>query len=246
MYKSFIIFLSLFFILTLAGCGGIFSTIFGNQSLHNYTQDPGVTANDPKVIDGNLNTVGKSVFIAKFKGPSYMFKTYNPIRPNASTYSSYDRYLAPPSETLINLPQRKIVNKIVIYSTNLVDFVVQARGDFGQWRTVYEQRAENLKNNRNKKKDYTMYNIEGKGGNQRIVVANDKFPVFTDGIRIYVLRTTDDATQRQENTEPGYSGFRWQFDGKPGKILTRRVNGYIVSPALIREVKIYGYVAKEK
>lgn len=235
----------LFATLCISGCGTL-KALF-EQNLYNYSQDQGVTANDPRVIDGDLNTVGKSVFIAEFERPAHMFKIDNPKEPLANNYVSYARHLAPPSETLINLPERKSINKIIIHSMNLVDFVVQTRGDFDQWNTVYEHRAETLKKNKNNlRKKNTMYSIKGGGGNQRIVVANENFPVFTDGIRIYVYRTTDDATQRRKNTEPGYRGFRWRFDGRGGKILTRRVNDYIVSPALIREVEVYGLVAGQR
>ncbi len=49
-------------ILSSVGCKAI-STLFAEQQWsHNYTQDPGVTANDPAIIDGDLNTVGQSVF----------------------------------------------------------------------------------------------------------------------------------------------------------------------------------------
>lgn len=245
-YNRFFILVSLFVTLCLSGCGTL-SSLLG-QNWHNYSQDLGVTANDPKVIDGDLNTIGKSVFIAEFEEPTYIFRSYNPEKPLANTYVSYDRYVAPPSETLVNLPERKMVNKIVIHSTNLVDFVVQTRGDFGQWNTVYEQRAAALKANKNKLKEKTtMYTMKGGGGNQRIVVANENFPVFTDKIRIYVFRTTDDATQRRKNTEPGYRRIRRGHFGRDGeKVVSRRVDGYLISPAMIREVEVYGYVSEEK
>lgn len=241
------LFLSVFLTATLflSGCGTL-RALF-EQKLYNYTQEPGVTANDQRVIDGDLNTVGKSVFIAEFKGPTYMIKYNNPENPRKNSYISYDRYIASPSETIIDLPERKVVNKIIIHSTNLVDFVVQTRGNFGKWNTVYEHRAELLRKNKNNlERETTMYSIKGRGGNQRIVVASNDFPVFTDGIRIYVYRTTDDATQRRENTGPGYRRLRWGLDGKGGKVVSRRVDDYIVSPAMIREVEVYGYVSPDK
>jgi len=241
-----VFFVAVLVTICLSGCSGILNSLIGKQYSYNYAQEAGVTANDPKVIDGKLKTVGKSVFVADFGEPAHMFKIENPEKPLANNYASYERYIAPPSETVITLPERKMIHKIVIHSENLVDFVVQARDDYGRWNTVYDQKAENLRNNKNNlKKNYTMYNMDGKDSSKQFVVAGQDFPVFTDAIRIYVKRTTDDATQRRKNTEPGYHELRWWFDRKPGRIITRRVNGYIVSPALIREVEVYGYVSEK-
>ena len=142
-------------VVALSGCKAASSLFAQQQWSHNYTQDAGVTANDPAIIDGDLNTTGQSVFPQEID-TSLRF---------------------PVSETRIELPNAKMLRKIVIHSPNLTAFEIHSRDNLGHWKKIHDE----------------------KGNKQTEIVV--KVAARTDSIRIRVERTSDDAAQRRKNTE---------------------------------------------
>ncbi len=102
-----------------------------------------------------------------------------------------------------------MIHKMVIYSPNLTAFAVHTRNNLGHWKKVRDV----------------------KGNKQQEIVV--KVSSRTDGIRIRVNRTSDDAAQRRKNTERLPGG--WTI-----------IQGQIRAPALIREVELYGYVEMDE
>ncbi len=79
------------------GCAALFSV---QEWSENYSLMDGTQSTTPQAIDGNLNTVGESVFPGSAVG------------------------MSPPSEVVITLPEKKIIRRIVVYAENLVEFDV--------------------------------------------------------------------------------------------------------------------------
>jgi hypothetical protein len=113
----------------------------------------------------------------------------------------------PLSEALIILPERKSIHRIVIHSPNLRVFDIMARDDSGGWEKIKEVKSN--------KKD----------------VIDLRVSTITDGIRIRVRRTSDDAAERRKNTTLGRGGMIW-------------FRGNIRANADISEVELYGYAEK--
>lgn len=112
----------------------------------------------------------------------------------------------PLSEAVITLPEWKSIHRIVIHSPNLRVFDVMARDDSGGWEKIKEVKS-------NKKQ-----------------VVDLRISTITDGIRIRVRRTSDDAAERRKNTMRG-GGMLW-------------IRGNIRANADISEIELYGYVDK--
>lgn len=112
----------------------------------------------------------------------------------------------PLSEAVITLPERKSIHRIVIHSPNLQVFDVMARDDSGGWEKIKEVKSN--------KKD----------------VIDLRVSTITDGIRIRVRRTSDDAAERRKNVMRG-GGMLW-------------IRGNIRANADISEIELYGYADK--
>ncbi|HIE27637.1 TPA: hypothetical protein EYP66_10150 [Candidatus Poribacteria bacterium] len=112
----------------------------------------------------------------------------------------------PLSEALITLPERKPIHRIVIHSPNLQVFDIMARDDSGGWKKIKEVKS-------NKKE-----------------VIDLRITTITDGIRIRVRRTSDDAAERRKNVMRG-GGMLW-------------IRGNIRANADISEIELYGYADK--
>ena len=112
----------------------------------------------------------------------------------------------PLSEALITLPERKSIHRIVIHSPNLQVFDIMARDDSGGWEKVKEVKS-------NKKE-----------------VIDLRVSTITDGIRVRVRRTSDDAAERRKNVMRG-GGMLW-------------IRGNIRANADISEIELYGYADK--
>ena len=97
-----------------------YGCVIGQKWTQNYTLLPGVTANDPALIDNDLETVGQS---QRKKGSG------SPITD-----------LEIPSEAIIHLPEKKSVYRIIIHATNLEEFEVQAFNSRGEWDKIYDRR----------------------------------------------------------------------------------------------------------
>ena len=166
------------------GCKTISMLATPQEWSKNYTLADGVEANDPPVIDGDLNTMGKSRFPPE----------------------SVESLQFPLSEALITLPERKSIHRIVIRSPNLQVFDIMARDESGGWEKIKEVKS-------NKKE-----------------VVDLRVLAITDGIRIRVRRTSDDAAERRKNTTRG-GGMIW-------------IQGNIRANADISEIELYGYADK--
>ncbi len=91
------------------------------QWSENYALLPGVRANDPAIIDGNLETVGYSQ------------------RKKTSGDANTDFNI--PSEAIIFLTEKKAVYRIVIHSSNLEEFTLMALDSKGEWGKFYDRRS---------------------------------------------------------------------------------------------------------
>lgn len=173
--------------------------VIGQQWSENYALQPGVTASDPTFIDGKPETVGQSQ------------------RKKSSGSALTDLNI--PSEAIIHLPEKRSIYRIVIHSTNLEDFEVQAFDSLGEWQKIYDRRTN---------KDRV------------IDIRLNKF-VTTTGIKLLVRRTTDDAAQRRENLKLKRENVETS-DGKRrrGRYLYH-LTGPTTALAKISEIELYGY-----
>lgn len=96
----------------------------GQQWSENYARLPGVTANDPAIIDGSLETIGQS---QRKKGSGSVTTDFNL-----------------PSEAIIFLPEKKGLYRIVIHSPNLEEFTLMALNSLGEWDKIYDERSNKL------------------------------------------------------------------------------------------------------
>lgn len=115
----------------------------------------------------------------------------------------------PPSEAVVILPEKKNIYKIVIHTTNMQVFDVLARKQIGGWETIKTV----------------------KGNKEEVVNLRLTRVAITDGIKIRVNRTSDDASQRRKNVR--------RFEGW---IL---IDGNIRSSGKIKEIELYGYVDEQ-
>lgn len=112
----------------------------------------------------------------------------------------------PSSEAVVILPEKKHIYKIVIYTTNMQTFDILIRDESRGWEKI-----KTVKSNKDEKISLKLKEV-----------------AITDGIKLRVERTSDDAAQRRKNV--------------------RRLRGWTVitgnirSPAKIREIELYGYV----
>ncbi len=112
----------------------------------------------------------------------------------------------PLSEAIVDLPEKKSIHRIVIHSPNLRAFDVMARDDTGSWKK-----------------------IKVVGSNRKEVI-DLRISTVTDGIKLRIRKTADDATERRKNTQR-----------MPGLII---VDGNIRASADIKEIELYGLVDK--
>jgi len=112
----------------------------------------------------------------------------------------------PPSEAVVILPEKKSIYKIVIHTTNIQVFDILARDESGGWDKVKEV----------------------KGNNEEVVDLKLNRIVITDGIKIRVKRTSDDASKRRQNTR--------RIEG------WTIISGNIRGSGKIKEIELYGYV----
>ncbi len=106
----------------LTACQGpLFQNLFKEQEWsENYALADGAKCTSPEMIDGDLNTAGKTVFPEKVYGRTF--------------YGAF-----PSAEAEITLPEKKSIRKIVIYSQDLSKFeVLASTGERGDWQLVKE------------------------------------------------------------------------------------------------------------
>ena len=116
----------------MSSCGNLSTQkLFKEQQWsENYAKADGVKSTSPEIIDGDMNTVGKVPFPEGVYG-----------KPVVGAF--------PNAETIITLPEKKSISKIVIYSDNLPDFKVLASvgivGGKEDWKLIKEFTNSKLK-----------------------------------------------------------------------------------------------------
>jgi len=190
----------LFYILPLLGLMCLcYGCVLGQEWSENYALQPGVAASDPSFIDGNMETVGQS-----------QRKKSNAIQ--AAT-------LDVPSEALVHLPEKRSIYRIVIYSSNLLEFEVQALNSLGAWEKIYDRRTT---------KD-------------RVIDIRLNKVATTASIKILVRQTTDDAAARRENLQLDRENTQTSDGSRRRGRYVYKIKGPTTVLAKISEIELYGY-----
>jgi len=109
-------------LLALAACESrMFQNLFKEQEWsENYTLADGVRCTAPEMIDGDVNTAGKTIFPERVHG--------------RTVYGAF-----PSAEVEVTLPEKKSIRKIVIFSEDLSAFEVLASiGEREDWKLIKE------------------------------------------------------------------------------------------------------------
>lgn len=144
----------------------------------------------------------------KTNDPAFIDGNPNTMGKSRFSKLNVDYMQFPLSEAIITLPERKAIRRIVIHSPNLRVFDVMAKDDSGSWQKIKEVKS-------NKKP-----------------VADLRTSTITNGIKIRVRRTSDDAAERRKSTIR--SRLFWGFSP----------DGNIRASAEISEIELYGHVDK--
>ena len=194
----------LFYVLPLLGlmclCSGC---VLSQEWSENYALQPGTAASDPSFIDGNMETVGQS----------------QRKKSNALQGVTLDI----PSEALVHLPEKRSIYRIVIHSSNLVEFEVQALNSLGEWKEIYDQRTN---------KD-------------PVIDIRLKTVVTTASIKVLVRQTTDDAAARRENVQLDRENIQTSDGNIRRGDIVYKIKGPTTALAKIAEIELYGYVTAE-
>ena len=173
--------------------------VLGQQWSENYALQPGVTASDPTFIDGKPETIGQSQ------------------RKKSSGSALTDLNI--PSEAIIHLPEKRSIYRIVIHSTNLEEFEVQAFDSLGEWQKIYDRRT-----NKDRVIDIRLSKV-----------------VTTTGIKLLVRRTTDDAARRRENLKLKRENVETSDGNRRRGRYLYHLTGPTTALAKISEIELYGY-----
>lgn len=84
----------------------------------NYALTEGVQANDPAIVDGDLNTIGQSQY----------------VEPSSDVVQSHHAS----SESVIFLPTPKSIHRVVVHSSNMEAFDIWVADNQGRWGRVKE------------------------------------------------------------------------------------------------------------
>ncbi len=173
--------------------------VLGQQWSENYALQTGVTASDPTFIDGKPETIGQSQ------------------RKQGSGSALTDLNI--PSEAIIHLPEKRSIYRIVIHSTNLEEFEVQAFDSLGEWQKIYDRRT-----NKDRVIDIRLNKV-----------------VTTTGIKLLVRRTTDDAARRRENLKLKRENVETSEGQRRRGRYLYHLTGPTTALAKISEIELYGY-----
>ena len=99
--------------------------LVSQQWSKNYALMDGVKANDPVIVDGNLNTIGQSQ-LKKGSGSLDLDRWQN-------------------SESIIILPEKKKIYRVTIHSSNLQDFQLLALNTQAEWDVIHDQQHNKAK-----------------------------------------------------------------------------------------------------
>ena len=176
-----------------------YGCVLGQEWSENYALQPGVAASDPSFIDGNMETVGQSQ--------------------RKKSHAIQAATLDVPSEALIHLPEKRSIYRIVIHSSNLQEFEVQALNSLGEWEEIYDQRTN---------KD-------------RVIDIRLKKVATTASIKILVRQTTDDAAARRENLQLDRENVETPDGNVRRGRYVYKLKGPTTALAKIAEIELYGY-----
>lgn len=190
----------LFYILPLLGLMCLcYGCVLGQEWSENYALQPGVAASDPSFIDGNIGTVGQSQ--------------------RKKSHAIQAATLDVPSEALVHLPEKRSIYRIVIHSSNLQEFEVQALNSLGEWEEIYDQRT-----NKDRVIDIRLNKV-----------------VTTASIKILVRQTTDDAAARRENLQLDRENVQTPDGNTRRGRYVYKLKGPTTALAKIAEIELYGY-----
>ena len=190
----------LFYMLPLLGLMCLcYGCVLGQEWSENYALQPGVAASDPSFIDGNMETVGQSQ--------------------RKKSHAIQAATLDVPSEALVHLPEKQSIYRIVIHSSNLQEFEVQALNSLGEWEEIYDQRTN---------KD-------------RVIDIRLKKVATTASIKILVRQTTDDAAARRENLQLDRENVETPDGNTRRGRYVYKLKGPTTALAKIAEIELYGY-----
>ena len=184
--STIMIFTVVLVVVSSCGCSGLEGLSAEQQWSSNFVLADGVRANDPAIIDGNVRTVGQSQYVE-------------------STGDMVMRF-GSQSESIITLPERKSIHRVIIHSSNLQAFDIWTTDSQGRWEKIKEVES-------NKKK---------------IIDIRLNRTVYTSGVKIRVRRTSDDAGQRRKNVQ-NIRGWR-TYSGNvnaPAKISEVEIYGFV-------------------
>lgn len=176
-----------------------YGCVLGQEWSENYALQPGVAASDPSFIDGNMETVGQSQ--------------------RKKSHTIQAATLDIPSEAFIHLPEKQSIYRIVIHSSNLQEFEVQALNSLGEWEEIYDQRTN---------KD-------------RVIDIRLKKVATTASIKVLVRRTTDDAAARRENLQLDRENVQTPDGNTRRGRYVYKLKGPTTALAKIAEIELYGY-----
>lgn len=173
--------------------------VVGQQWSENYALLEGVKSNDPLIIDGNLKTVGESQRI------------------RSSGDLGID--IVSPSESIVLLPEKKTIFRVVIHSSNLQEFQLMALNSKDVWDKIHDQR----------------------GSKETTLDIRLRPAVTTNAIKLVVRKTSDDGAQQRKN-----SRIERENEVTPSGRVRRgqqvfKVYGPLKATAKIAEVELYGY-----
>lgn len=190
----------LFYMLPLLGLMCLcYGCVLGQEWSENYALQPDVAASDPAFIDGNMETVGQSQ------------------RKKSATIQMAE--LNVPSEALVHLPEKRSIYRIVIHSSNLQEFEVQALNSLGEWEEIYDQRM-----NKDRVIDIRLNRV-----------------VTTASIKVLVRQTTDDAAARRENLQLDRENVQTPDGNTRRGRYVYKLKGPTTALAKIAEIELYGY-----
>lgn len=177
----------------------LYGCVIGQQWSENYALEPGTAASDPALIDGKPETVGESQ------------------RKKSSGSAVTD--LDIPSEAIVHLSGKRSIYRIVIHSTNLLEFEVQAFNSLGEWEKIYDRRT-----NKDRVIDIRLNKV-----------------VTTTGIKVVVRRTTEDAARRRENLQLTRENAETPDGRRRRGRYVYQLKGPTTALAKIAEIELYGY-----
>ena len=113
------------------------------------------------------------------------------------------------SESVIFLPVAKSIHRVVVHSPNVKAFDIWVADNQGRWERVKEIKSVK----------------------QKVTDVRLNRAVRTTGIKVRIVRTSDDAELRQKNIQR-IRGWRIY-------------SGHVRAPAKISEIELYGFASKE-